>query len=154
MSSILVSALRISALRGAFATAADLEALPGVAVLRGFLSATACAELAHAANCLPAPGHAACVRAALLPLLARTAPGLLPPLLAARDAVREAAEALGLCGEASSPLFIEFSALLTWAAGAALGWHDDVSGGPHLAQRHVSAVLYLNDAGSDFGSRP
>lgn len=130
-----------------------METLPGVAVLRAFLSAAACAELAHAAQCLPAPGYRPGVRAALLPLLARAAPGLLPPLLAARDRVREAAEALGLCGDASSPLFVEFTALLTWAAGAALGWHDDVSGGPHLAQRHVSAVLYLYTAETDFGMR-
>ena len=67
--------------------------------------------------------------------------------------MREAAEALGV-GGADAPLFVEFTALLTWdgAAAASLGWHDDASGGPHLAQRHVSAVLYLNTAGTDFGA--
>ena len=67
-----------------------MASLPGVAVLRGFASAAACAELSHAARCLPAPGYRPGVRAALLPLLARVAPGLLPPLLAARGALRVA----------------------------------------------------------------
>ena len=73
-----------------FAATADVASLPGVAVLRGFLSAAACAELSHASRCLPAPGYRPGVRAALLPLLARVAPGLLPPLLAARGALRKA----------------------------------------------------------------
>ena len=67
-----------------------MASLPGVAVLRGFLPAAACAELSHASRCLPAPGYRPGVRAALLPLLARVAPGLLPPLLAARGALRVA----------------------------------------------------------------
>ena len=65
-----------------------MASLPGVAVLRGFVSAAACAELSHASRCLPAPGYRPGVRAAPLPLLARVAPGLLPPLLAARGASR------------------------------------------------------------------
>lgn len=67
--------------------------------------------------------------------------------------MREAAEALGL-GGGDAPLFVEFTALLTWdggGAGASLGWHDDATGA-HLAQRHVSAVLYLNTAETDFGA--
>ena len=71
--------------------------------------------------------------------------------------MREAAEALGV-GGAGAPLFVEFTGLLTWLGprggepGASLGWHDD-AGGPHLAQRHVSCVLYLSAAGTDFGAR-
>ena len=75
------------------------------------------------------------------------------------DRVREAAEALGV-GGAGAPLFVEFTGLLTWLGprrggdpGASLGWHDD-AGGPHLAQRHVSCVLYLGAAGVDFGAQP
>ena len=73
------------------------------------------------------------------------------------DRVREAAEALG-AGGGDAPLFVEFTGLLTWlggggGGGASLGWHDDASGA-HLAQRHVSCVLYLNAAGADFGAPP
>lgn len=57
---------------------------------------------------------------------------------------------LGAAAE-GEPLFIEFSALLTWLPGATLGWHDDVSAGPHLAHRHVSASVYLSSGdGVDF----
>ena len=66
-----------------------MATLPGVAVLRGFLSPAACAELQHAARCVPAPGYRPHVLAAPLPLLARVAPGLLPPLLAVRGASRK-----------------------------------------------------------------
>jgi hypothetical protein len=68
------------------APAADTRTLPGVHVLRGFLSRVACAELAFIAQTLPTPGYRPGVTACLLPLLARAAPGLLPPLLAARGA--------------------------------------------------------------------
>jgi hypothetical protein len=51
-----------------------------------------------------------------------------------------------LLGE-DAPLFVEFSALLTWCTDAELAWHDDVNGGAHLENRHVSAVLYLTSGG-------
>jgi hypothetical protein len=68
------------------APAADPRTLPGVHVLRRFLSDDECAELEFIAQTLPTPGYRPGVTACLLPLLARAAPGLLPPLLAARGA--------------------------------------------------------------------
>ena len=63
---------------------ADASPLPGVHVLRHFLSAAQCDELAFVAQSLPTPGYRRAVSACLLPLLARAAPALLPPLLAVR----------------------------------------------------------------------
>lgn len=62
--------------------------------------------------------------------------------------MRDAAEALRLGnGDGDDtdavPLFVEFTGLLTWhgapVGGANLGWHDDASGGPHLAQVRAPA---------------
>ncbi|GIL97878.1 hypothetical protein Vretimale_3407 [Volvox reticuliferus] len=38
-----------------------------------------------------------------------------------------------------------------WARGAMLGWHHDANR-EYLSQRHLSAVLYLNTQGEDFGA--
>ncbi|KXZ49933.1 hypothetical protein GPECTOR_19g384 [Gonium pectorale] len=66
----------------------------------------------------------------------------------ARSAVLAAVEAaFGL----SLELCVEFSGLIGWAAGAALGWHHDANR-YYLSQRHMSAVLYLNDQGVEFGA--
>jgi hypothetical protein len=59
------------------------------------------------------------------------------------DRVRDAAESLHIGGGGDeegedAPLFVEFTGLLTWHAGANLGWHDDASGGPHLAQARAT----------------
>ena len=73
--------------------------------------------------------------------------------LAGADRVRDAAEGLDVSdgskgdgAESGAPLFVEFTGLLTWHAGANLGWHDDASGGPHLAQArgHATCVRQPN----------
>ena len=79
-------------------------------------------------------------------LLAQNAWPLLVPLLRARDAVRDAAETLL---NVENSLFFEFVALLSWHPGSFIGDHYDANR-PYLEQRHLSAVLYLNDQGRDF----
>jgi hypothetical protein len=73
-------------MRAASPPPTDASPLPGVHVLRHFLSRAQCEELRFVAQSLPTPGYRRAVSACLLPLLARAAPALLPPLLAVRGA--------------------------------------------------------------------
>ncbi|KAL4431217.1 hypothetical protein ABPG75_006473 [Micractinium tetrahymenae] len=116
------------------------------AVLDGVLPTSACAELIAAARALAVVGYRDFVCSATILEVAASAPELLPPLVAAREAVRAAVEeALGLpCG-----LLVEFTGLICWRPGAVIGWHHDANR-PYLQQRAYSAVCYLNTAGSDF----
>ncbi|KAG2452580.1 hypothetical protein HYH02_002817 [Chlamydomonas schloesseri] len=92
-------------------------------------------------------GYRPHVRSATIHDVVTTAPWLLPPLARARRAVLCAVEAaFGLALE----LGVEFSGLIGWRPGAQLGWHHDANR-EYLDRRHVSAVLYLNTQGADFG---
>eukprot|EP00879_Flechtneria_rotunda_P025993 GHRR01027663.1.p1 GENE.GHRR01027663.1~~GHRR01027663.1.p1 ORF type:complete len:377 (+),score=114.07 GHRR01027663.1:121-1251(+) len=46
-------------------------------------------------------------------------------------------------------IFAEHTSIITWHAGASIGWHHDANR-PYLSQRHYSAVVYLNTQDSDF----
>ncbi|PSC76160.1 prolyl 3-hydroxylase 1 isoform X3 [Micractinium conductrix] len=116
------------------------------AVLTGVLPPDICRELIWAARSLAVVGYRDCVASATIFDVASAAPALLMPLVAAREAVRAAAEAaLGL----ELGLLVEFTGLLCWRPGASIGWHHDANR-PYLRQRCASAVCYLNAAGADF----
>ena len=71
-------------------------------------------------------------------------PALLIPLVAARERVLEQVEEA--FGEV---LHIEYTGLLCWEAGAVIAPHYDANR-PYLAQRHFSALVYLNSQGEQF----
>lgn len=116
------------------------------AVVRDVLSLEECAELTFVHRTLGAAGYSPHLWTTKLSDVAYAEPALLLPLVAARDKVAAAAEAaLGHPYE----LCIEFTGLVSWTAGARINWHYD-SNRPYLEQRHATAVVYLNDAGSEF----
>ncbi|KAG2446021.1 hypothetical protein HXX76_000623 [Chlamydomonas incerta] len=106
-----------------------------------------CRELVMVYQAVSTVGYRPHVRSATIHDVVTAAPWLLPPLARARHAVLcavEAAFGLGL------ELGLEFTGLIGWRQGAALGWHHDANR-EYLSRRHMSAVLYLNDQGADFG---
>ncbi|KAG2494536.1 hypothetical protein HYH03_007303 [Edaphochlamys debaryana] len=116
-------------------------------ILDGIISPDLCRELLLVYRCASCVGYRPHVFSATIHDVVVTAPWLLPPMLRARAAVLAAIEeAFGLTLELS----VEFSALIGWEQGASLGWHHDANR-EYLSRRHVSAVLYLNDQGQDFG---
>ncbi|GLI58971.1 hypothetical protein VaNZ11_000758 [Volvox africanus] len=126
-----------------------LAQLPAVrTVLDEVLPSELCQELLFVLRATGTIGYRPHVRSATIHDVSTTAPWLLPPLIRARHAVLSAVEAaFGL----SLELAVEFSGLMGWARGAALGWHHD-SNREYLCRRHLSAVLYLNTQGEDFGA--
>ncbi|EFJ50596.1 hypothetical protein VOLCADRAFT_88567 [Volvox carteri f. nagariensis] len=124
-----------------------LANLPSVrTVIDGVLSPELCRELIFVFRSSSTVGYRPHVCSATIHDVAATAPWLLPPLVRARHAVLSAVEAaFGL----SLELAVEFTGLIGWSSGAALGWHHDANR-EYLARRHVSAVLYLNNQGQDF----
>lgn len=116
------------------------------AVVDGVLGEEQCQELIWLLDALGHDGHSPHVSVVTTFEVAACAPLLLPALAAARRAAHEAAErALG----AEMELYVEWSGLVAWRAGGAIGWHHD-SNRPYLAQRAATAVLYLNAQGRGF----
>eukprot|EP00798_Chlamydomonas_sp_ICE-L_P009727 gene9727-7600_t len=110
-------------------------------VVDGVITEEECSELIYIARSLSLPGYRDGVYSATLPNMLRLAPHLVMPMTKVRQKVWRAVEA----GFAFEPcLHVEFTGLLSWNAGANLGWHHD-SNRDYLTQRHYSAVLYLNN---------
>jgi hypothetical protein len=81
-----------------------------------------CRELVCITHALAVVGYRPCVRSLTLHELLRAQPQLLPVVAAARQIVLEAVEAAFDCCCAVWP---ETTSLISWTAGAALGWHAD-----------------------------
>jgi|APGre2960657404_1045060.scaffolds.fasta_scaffold12986_2 hypothetical protein len=116
----------------------------GRLLVPGFLAPAECAALRFILDCCATRGYRPQLHSATLGDVAAGAPALLGPLLGARRRVWDAVEAAFGCELELCP---QFTGLLRWRAGAALGWHHDAV---RLRERHFGAVVYLGTSGRDF----
>ncbi|KAF6258955.1 hypothetical protein COO60DRAFT_1701108 [Scenedesmus sp. NREL 46B-D3] len=116
------------------------------AVYKNFLTQHEAQQLLFIQRGLAVSGYRPHVRSLTLFDLVLAEPRLLPPLVRVRQLVLDAVEEHF---DRPCQVFVEHTSLISWSPGASIGWHFDSNRG-YLAQRHFSAVLYLNDQGADF----
>ncbi|WIA10351.1 hypothetical protein OEZ85_010543 [Tetradesmus obliquus] len=116
------------------------------AIYEHFLTQQETQQLLFIHRALAVNGYRPHVRSLTLFDVVLAEPRLLPPLVHVRQLVLDAVEEHF---DKPCQVFVEHTSLISWGPGASIGWHHD-SNREYLAQRHFSAVLYLNSSNADF----
>mmetsp|Transcript_23132 Transcript_23132/g.64261 ORF Transcript_23132/g.64261 Transcript_23132/m.64261 type:complete len:157 (-) Transcript_23132:1087-1557(-) len=91
-------------------------------VREGILSPSACKELCFILNSIAVQGNRPGVQSATIHDISHAQPEFLVPLVSAREAVQSCVECMFA---RELELFPEFTALMAWGPGSAIGWHFD-----------------------------
>ncbi|GMH40009.1 hypothetical protein BSKO_07913 [Bryopsis sp. KO-2023] len=124
-----------------------MDGNPERCLLENVIPLDLCQELVFLHKSLGVVGYRPGVRSTTIHDVLASAPPMVLPVARARSLVLDAVEsALGY----ECQLFVEFTGLISWSKGSSIGWHHD-SNREYLEQRAFAAVLYLNNAGKEFG---
>lgn len=112
------------------------------AVCDGIVDKAQCEELIFVQTSCSAVGYRPWVQSTTLhQLVATDMASLLVPFLPVRETIRDLVEESFGC---ECELSIEFTGLVSWGPGAAIGWHSD-SNRPYLKQRHFAVRTFWRE---------